>query len=452
MKWGLKAGRGAAETKHRMVRRIVAWGTFCALLLTVAIVVPAGASGHSRTRHHAIRQSQVRHTRARHRAARQRQVRHSGRHSRQVKPFRVRKGSLTQGGRLLYWRANLNKSFSVTTFERERRSLCLLLFGPAHGFLSGRVCLVAGAHPGDGPRLVYQKITHGHAAPGRFVGRITKPNGTSFTATFTPAALGRAYRPVRWQILNSVAPPACSPQPRSGCHTLYPHRARLLAIHTPRVVGCAAGGSSLVLHGPSNRKEIALTFDDGPWNDPPTADFLNVLERNHVVATFFEIGNQISTFDPGGTLERRMLADGDMIGDHTWTHPDMTGLSASEQTSQIEMTANAITQATHGFHTCIWRPPYGAENSALVALARRLGFITVNWDVDTVDWSTPGTGTIYQRAVSGAHNGAIILQHFGGGPRQETLAALPQEIATLRSDGYKFVTIPQLLGLQLIYK
>jgi peptidoglycan/xylan/chitin deacetylase (PgdA/CDA1 family) len=211
-------------------------------------------------------------------------------------------------------------------------------------------------------------------------------------------------------------------------------------------------GNSLIYSGPSKNHVIALTFDDGPWNDPPTAQFLDVLEHYGVVATFFEIGDQISTYDPGGTLERRMLADGDMIGDHTWTHPDMTTLSSSEQTSQLEMTANAITQATHGFHTCLWRPPYGSQNSEVVSLARSLGLITIQWDVDTVDWSLPGADVIYQRAVSGAHNGAIILQHFGGGPRSETLAALPHEITTLHSQGYKFVTIPQLLGLQLIYK
>jgi peptidoglycan/xylan/chitin deacetylase (PgdA/CDA1 family) len=86
-----------------------------------------------------------------------------------------------------------------------------------------------------------------------------------------------------------------------------------------------------------------------------------------------------------------------------------------------------------------------------VGLARSLGMITVNWDVDTVDWSTPGTGTIYQRAVA-ARSGSIILEHFGGGPRYQTLAALPQEITTLRNRGYRFVTVSELLGLRLIYK
>lgn len=427
-----------------MLGRVSGLGILGAVVLAVSAAGSAGAANHTSQRHGRghLRRPLV------HR----REVRHVRRAANRLTPFRVRESSLTQGGRLIYWRATLNKSFSVTTFAHQERSLCLLLLGPAHGFLSGRICLVAGAKAGDGPRLVYQRILHGKASPGRFVGSLSKPNATSFTASFTPAEIGRTYSSVRWQVLNSVAPPACTPGPGSGCHTLYPQQARLLRMHTPRLVGCVPSGSSLVLSGPSNRKVIALTFDDGPWNDPPTADFLNVLERNHVVATFFEIGNQISTYDPGGALERRMLADGDMIGDHSWTHPDMTGLSASEQTSQLEMTANAIAQATGGFHTCFWRPPYGAQNSSLVSLARSLGLITINWDVDTVDWSTPGTATIYQRAVSGAHNGAIILQHFGGGPRQETLDALPEEITTLRSEGYQFVTIPQLLGLHLLYK
>jgi peptidoglycan/xylan/chitin deacetylase (PgdA/CDA1 family) len=402
-----------------MLRRAAGWGTVLGLL-AAALAGPAAAGARA--------------------------------HAGQLKPFRVRASTLSQGGRSVYWRVTLNQSFSATTFKRERRSLCLLLEGPAHGFLSGRACLVAGARPGDGPRLVFQKITHGRAGKGHFVGTVTKPTGTDFTAIFTPAEVGRTYRAVRWQVLNTVAPPACTPSRRSGCKTLYPKSPRLLRLHTPRLAGCVASGNSLVYSGPAKRKEIALTFDDGPWNDPPTADFLNLLERDHAVATFFEIGDQISTYDPTGALARRMLADGDMIGDHTWTHPDMTKLSASAQTSQIEMTATAISHATGGFRPCLWRPPYGAQNSQLVSLARRLGFLTIQWDVDTVDWSTPGTATIYQRAVSGAHNGAIILQHFGGGPRQQTLAALPQEIRTLRSEGYRFVTIPQLLGLHLIYK
>ncbi len=77
---------------------------------------------------------------------------------------------------------------------------------------------------------------------------------------------------------------------------------------------------------------------------------------------------------------------------------------------------------------------------------------TITWDVDPTDWSTPGTGAIYSRIVGAARPGSIILMHDGGGNRSETLAALPSIIDTLRSRGYKFETVTQLLGYQLIYK
>ena len=147
-----------------------------------------------------------------------------------------------------------------------------------------------------------------------------------------------------------------------------------------------------------------------------------------------------------------MLADGDMIGDHTWTHPDMTKLSAGEQTSQLQLTADAIRRAT-GFSTV----PLAAALRRHQRPARLAGALA-RPDHDQVGRRHRATGrcpeppTIYQRAVNGAHNGAIILQHFGGGPRYETLDALPAEINTLRAAGYKFVTIPQLLGLKLIYR
>ncbi len=73
-------------------------------------------------------------------------------------------------------------------------------------------------------------------------------------------------------------------------------------------------------------------------------------------------------------------------------------------------------QRKTGFRTCLWRPPYEAYDSQVDDLARSLGLLTINYDVDTQDYKLPGTAAIYQRAVSGAHNGAIILQHFGGGP------------------------------------
>ncbi len=221
--------------------------------------------------------------------------------------------------------------------------------------------------------------------------------------------------------------------------------------HASKLVGCKPRGRSLRFGGSDTRHEIALTFDDGPWDDPPTIDFVRLLARYHVPATFFEIGDQIATYDRSGAVERKMLADGDMIGDHTWTHPDMTTLTPAEQTSQLERTARAIRRAT-GFTPCLWRPPYGDIDDQLDSLARRLGFLTIYWNIDPRDWSLPGTAAIERTVLSNARNGGIVEMHFGGGPRQETLHALPTIITKLRKRGYKFVTVTQMLRLKLIYR
>lgn len=372
----------------------------------------------------------------------------------QERPLHIRSASLAQQGQQLEWKVQLGRGIEVRTLAKQHRSLCLLIEPPHHHTVLGRVCVVPPAGKGQGPRLVYRSASATKSGWRVIDATVKRPTSSQVDATFLPSEAHISYKPLHWQTLSSVAPPACTPTAHNPnlCADLFPKKPGTANLHNPQPVGCVPSGPSEVFSGPSNKHEIALTFDDGPWNDPPTVDFLKVLEHYHVVATFFEIGDQISTYDPGGTLERRMLADGDMIGDHTWTHPDMTTLSASEQRSQILQTADAIQSATHGFRPCFWRPPYGSANSQVISEARSLGFITIQWDVDTVDWSQPGTDTIYQRAVNGAHNGAIILQHFGGGPRQETLQALPREIQTLKARGYRFVTIPQMLGLKLRYQ
>lgn len=220
---------------------------------------------------------------------------------------------------------------------------------------------------------------------------------------------------------------------------------------TPKVVGCKPKGPNLVFHGSMRVRDIALTFDDGPWKDPPSIDFVNELARLHAVGTFFEIGDQIGEYDRSGAVERKMLADGDMIGDHTWTHPDMLTLSPGAQRSQIGSTAAAIKRAT-GFQVCLFRAPYGDINSQLLGLARSMGMTTMQWNNDPRDWSLPGVGSIERTVLSEATNGGIVEMHFAGGPRQETLDALPKIISTLRKRGYKFVTITQMLGYRLIYK
>jgi peptidoglycan/xylan/chitin deacetylase (PgdA/CDA1 family) len=335
----------------------------------------------------------------------------------------------------------------------------LLIERPASGSVEGQVCVLGHARGSREARLAYVKITGKQASPQLIItASVAQRSSSTLVASFLPSAIGLEYRPIRWQTISTLRAVACAPPgsgapkvPDRGCFELYPAKPALLKLHTPVLVGCVASGPSVAYRGPADKREIALTFDDGPSNDPPTAQFLHVLEREHVPATFFEIGRQIPELDPRGTLERLMLSDGDMIGDHTWSHPVMTRLKPARQRAELKETAAAIENAT-GFTPCLWRPPYGAINHKLVALARSLGFLTIMWDVDPRDWSLPGVGAIYSNVIANAHNGAIVIQHIGGGPRQQTLAALPHEIEKLRAQGYRFVTVDQLLGLQLLYR
>jgi peptidoglycan/xylan/chitin deacetylase (PgdA/CDA1 family) len=360
----------------------------------------------------------------------------------------IRWAWLGQKGQQLVWQVELAQPFSASSLAGGHRALCVLI---------DRATSVCITPPARGSNAIGIEYTSEKSARPQPVSgaTVTQTSPTTVVASFLPTAIGLAYRALRWQATSTANSGACSTEPRSdapACSSAYPAKPALLKLHTPVLVGCVASGPSLVYQGPTNQREIALTFDDGPWNDPPTSQFLDVLEREHVPATFFEIGRQIAPYDPGGAVERRMLADGDMIGDHTWSHRNMTTLRPSAQRGQLFDAAAAIKHATGGFTPCLWRPPYGATSPSLIALARSLGFLTIMWDIDPRDWALPGAGAIYSNVVDNARNGAIVIQHSGGGPRFQTLAALPQEIDTLRSQGYRFVTVDQLLGLKLVYR
>lgn len=211
-----------------------------------------------------------------------------------------------------------------------------------------------------------------------------------------------------------------------------------------RPVGCEVGGPvEARTHGPL-RREVALTFDDGP--SAYTRSFVQMLRAQHAVATFFMIGKQLGGY--ADTL-REELRDGDALGDHTWTHANL--LSAGDAQSQLQRTKAAIASLS-GYTPCVFRPPYGAYDSSVVRLARSLGLATVTWNVDPSDYTSPGVGVIEQRVLAQTQPGSVILSHDGGGPRTQTLAAYPRIIAELRTRGYRFLTVPQLLGLPTVYR
>jgi peptidoglycan/xylan/chitin deacetylase (PgdA/CDA1 family) len=368
------------------------------------------------------------------------------------RPLPVASSSLTQSARRVVWRVTLRTPFSPSDLAGAGRSLCLLIERPADGSVAGELCVAGPRAPGRSPRLVYRRITRaGPGAAALVPATITRHGARDLTATFLPAAFGNSYRSVRWQVLSAVTSGRCAAAAphRAGCSVAFPAQPALATLHTPQLVGCAPSGPAFVDNGSDARREIALTFDDGPWYQTP--QFLTLLEHYKVPATFFEIGEHIATYGQGGAIERRMLADGDMIGDHTWDHVVVAG-AGSFAAAEISRTAAAIRQATHGFTPCLFRAPDGSVSTALIAEARAMGFTTIQWDIDPRDWARPGTAAIAANVIANAHPGAIVIQHDGGGDRSQTLAALPDEIQTLRSRGYRLVTVTQLLGQHLIYR
>ena len=210
-----------------------------------------------------------------------------------------------------------------------------------------------------------------------------------------------------------------------------------------RLAGCRDRGAEAYRDGP-RRREVAIGFDDGP--SPQTQAFVEMLERNHARATFFVIGSQLSLrYAP--VLDRE-LRDGDAIGDHTFTHPDLVRSGGAK--SQLERTIGAI-RSLSGYTPCVFRPPYGSYDRAIVRDAAALGLATVLWNVDPADYSQPGTGAIVRRVLAQVQPGSIIVSHDGGGRRAQTLAAYPQIIRALRARGYRIVTVPQLLGFHPVY-
>jgi peptidoglycan-N-acetylglucosamine deacetylase len=211
-----------------------------------------------------------------------------------------------------------------------------------------------------------------------------------------------------------------------------------------RVVGCRSHGAAAYRHGPATRA-VAIGFDDGPARDTPA--FLTMLERVHARATFFMIGSELR--GAYGPMLMRELRDGDALGDHTFTHPDLTRVGNAR--GQLQWTIGAI-RALSGYTPCVFRPPYGAYDTAVVRTAGALGLATVLWNVDPRDWALPGTGTIKRQVLAQVQPGSIIISHDGGGPRAQTLAAYPAIIAALRARGYRILTIPELLGFRPVYR
>jgi peptidoglycan/xylan/chitin deacetylase (PgdA/CDA1 family) len=226
---------------------------------------------------------------------------------------------------------------------------------------------------------------------------------------------------------------------RTGAQATHRALARAPQESPSAAVKAVLAYTPFVKEGGDRGRDIALTFDDGPG--PYTPALLDVLERLHVHATFFEIGEMLRYFSAS---TQRELRDGDVIGDHTQTHPEMATLSAHAQHEELFEQMLHI-ELLGGPRPILFRPPYGSYDATTMRQLRALHLLMVLWSVDTDDYLQPGVSVIVQRALAGAHPGAIILMHDAGGTRTQTIAALPIIVQKLRARGFHLVTVPELL-------
>ncbi|GAA4808894.1 polysaccharide deacetylase family protein [Streptomyces ziwulingensis] len=184
-------------------------------------------------------------------------------------------------------------------------------------------------------------------------------------------------------------------------------------------------------------RTMVLTFDDGP--DPRyTPDILDTLAAYEVRAMFFVCGEMA---DDNRDLLARMADDGHVVGNHTWSHPLLTGLSRRRIRTEMERTCEVV-DAAYGEPPRWFRAPYGAWNRAAFQLGAELGMEPLAWTVDTLDWTAPGTRTIVGRVEDGAAPGVVVLSHDAGGDRSQSVRALRSYLPRLLDSGYH-LTVPR---------
>ena len=187
-------------------------------------------------------------------------------------------------------------------------------------------------------------------------------------------------------------------------------------------------------------KYIALTFDDGPLS-PYTEQYLDIMEKYGVKATFFNLGENTQA---NPELARRVVQEGHQLSNHTMAHNQLTSVDAQTIYNEITRSAKVIEDAT-GVHTTHIRPPYGdfTERSWLGAGGSITA--TIRWNGDSEDWRLPGPEAIVNNSLVNLHSGTIVLMHDGGGDRSQDVDALPALIERAQSEGYQFVTISDLM-------
>ncbi len=191
-----------------------------------------------------------------------------------------------------------------------------------------------------------------------------------------------------------------------------------------------------IYRGNPDKKQMALMINVA-WGTEYIQDMLDTLEKHNVKATFFLDGSWTAK---NGGVAKQIAGRGHELGNHAYTHPDMSKLGQQQTLREITRTSEAIKQAT-GVTPKMFAPPGGAFNDTTVKAAHGQGMRTILWTLDTIDWKKPPASAIESKVIGKAENGALVLMH----PTEPTREALRTLIPLLQKKGYGLVTVSEVL-------
>jgi peptidoglycan-N-acetylmuramic acid deacetylase len=197
-----------------------------------------------------------------------------------------------------------------------------------------------------------------------------------------------------------------------------------------------------VFLGDTTKKELYLTFDNG-YENGYTARILDILREKKVPAAFFVTGHYVKDQPE---LLKRMVAEGHLIGNHSWSHPDMTRISDSRIKEELDQVKAAVAQVTGQKEMRFLRPPRGIFSERTLAVSKALGYTNVFWSLAYKDWDTKaqkGWKYAYDSVMAQLHPGAVMLLHSVSRDNAEALGKI---IDDARRQGYEFKSLDQLGG------
>ncbi|USG65838.1 delta-lactam-biosynthetic de-N-acetylase [Brevibacillus ruminantium] len=195
-----------------------------------------------------------------------------------------------------------------------------------------------------------------------------------------------------------------------------------------------------IFTGDTSKKELFLTFDNG-YENGYTARILDTLKEKKVPAIFFVTGHYVKDQPE---LLKRMRAEGHLIGNHSWSHPDMTKVANPKIKEELDKVKEAVTQVTGQKEMQFLRPPRGIFSERTLAVSKDLGYTNVFWSIAYKDWDTKtqrGWKYAYDNVTAQLHPGAVILLHSVSKDNADALGSI---IDAARKQGYEFKALDQL--------